>query len=147
MNNIRFRSLRFLLTPILVALLLGLTLTSTGCLSEPDIDIISPTDSISSTDVEVLVDISNFDLVDKIGQKSKGGEGHIIYYLDVTPPTIYDETAVSEPGTYVASASASYTWKNVSPGEHTFSVQLVHSDHTPLDPPSVARITVNVASQ
>src|SRR5207247_3086523 len=46
--------------------------------------------------------------------------------------------------TYHAQATKEYTWPNVSAGEHTFAVQLVNNDHTPLRPPVIAQVTVTV---
>jgi len=51
---------------------------------------------------------------------------------------------VTAAGTYAATAGDSYTWKNVSPGIHTFSAELINNDNTPLSPPVVSKITVTV---
>ena len=59
-------------------------------------------------------------------------------------PTTAGQPAVSPEGTYHAEATTSYTWPDVAPGEHTFGVQLVNNDHTPLEPPVVAAVTVTV---
>ena len=82
--------------------------------------------------------VSNFNLVDKQGQAAVPGEGHIIYYMDVTPP------GTAAAGTYAASINTSYTWHNVSPGIHFFSVQLVNNDDTPLNPVEMFSEYVNV---
>ncbi len=37
-------------------------------------------------------------------------------------------------------------WENMAPGEHTFGVQLVNNNHTPLDPPVTAAVMVTVES-
>jgi len=66
--------------------------------------------------------------------------------MDVEPPTTPGQPAVTGPGTYAAVMDTTYTWSNVAPGNHTFSVQLVNNDHTPLATPVVATIAVSVPS-
>lgn len=71
----------------------------------------------------------------------------VIYYYDVTPPTTQGQAAYTASGTYSVQAPAedSYVWKNVPPGEHTFSAQLVkQTDDTPLNPPVIAQTIVTV---
>ena len=55
----------------------------------PTISITQPHNgaSVTAGDIAVSVDVSNFNLVDKLGQTNVAGEGHIHYFLDVTPPT------------------------------------------------------------
>lgn len=134
--------LRLLLVVILVAMFVGASCT----LLEPTIMIESPEDgaSIPPGNVTITVDVSNFELVDKMGQPSATGEGHIHYYMDVDPPTTPGESAITEPGTYFATSDTSYTWTNVSAGTHTFSVQLVNNDHTVIDPAATDTIEVTV---
>ncbi len=86
----------------------------------------------------------NFSLTDKLGQPNAAGQGHLHYFLDVDAPITPGQPAVTAPGTYVATANTTYTWPNVQPGTHTFSVELVNNDHTPLVPPVVAKATVTV---
>jgi len=92
------------------------------------------------------VRVSNFNLVDKIGQANIPGEGHIIYYADVQPPTTPGQPALTAPGTYEVSANTSYLWTNLFTGVHTLGVQLVNNDNTPLSPPVIAQVTMNVNS-
>jgi hypothetical protein len=82
--------------------------------------------------------------VDKLGLAVVAGEGHIHYFLDVTPPTDPTKPAVTGPGTYAATASTSYTWANVAAGSHTFYAELINNDHKPLVPPVTAQVTVTV---
>jgi hypothetical protein len=70
------------------------------------------------------------------------GQGHLQYFMDVTPPTAAGQPAVTAQGTYASTASTAYTWENVPPGIHTFSVELVNNDHTPLDKPVVIQVQV-----
>lgn len=88
----------------------------------------------------ILVSVSGFNLVDKIGQANVPGEGHIIYYMDVQPPTTSDKPALTEQGSYVISAGTSYLWRLTVTGKHTLYVQLVNNDNTPLAPPVTAQV-------
>ncbi|MBI3930705.1 MAG: hypothetical protein HY325_01635, partial [Chloroflexi bacterium] len=137
----------FLLIAALVAVA-GLT----ACTSAPEptppptVTINSPQDGVElpAGDVTVSISVSNFNIVPKLGQSSAAGEGHIHYYLDAEPPVTPGQPAVSAPGTYAATPATSHTWENVKAGAHTFSVQLVNNNHTPLEPPVVAQVTVNL---
>lgn len=80
---------------------------------------------------------------DAIGKANIPGEGHFIYYLDVDPPTKQGQSALTAPDTYKVSAS-SIPWKNMQPGVHTFSVQLVNNDNTPLSPAVISQTTVEL---
>ncbi len=83
----------------------------------------------------VKITVSKFTIVNKLGQPNVPGEGHVIYYLDVTPPITPGKAAVTAPNTYSETADTSYTWPNLAAGSHTLSVQLVNNDGTPLNPP------------
>lgn len=100
---------------------------------------------VPAGDVTVSTVVSNFNLVKGTGQGNAVGEGHIIYYMDVTPPTMQGQTATTGAGTYAESTATSYTWHNVQPGFHYFSVQLVNNDSTPLLP--AIKVTVYVTVQ
>jgi plastocyanin len=112
----------------------------------PAIKILEPTDGseIQGDNVTVVVDVSDFELVDKLGQENVEGEGHIHYYMDAAVPTAPGNPAITAPGTYAPIANTSYTWQNVAPGMHNFSVQLVNNDHTPLAPMVLSQNTVEV---
>jgi outer membrane protein assembly factor BamB len=92
--------------------------------------------------VTIKVSVSNFNLVDKLGTAKVAGERHLHYFMDVVPPTTAGQPAVTSAGTYAATAAASYTWDNVSPGIHTFYVEVVNNDHTPLDNPEIVKTQV-----
>lgn len=94
--------------------------------------------------VVVTVQVTNFSLAEKLGTAIAAGEGHIHYFLDVTPPTAPGKPAVTETGTYAATAATSYTWQNVKAGQHTLSAELVNNDHTPLNPPVFASVRITV---
>ncbi len=113
----------------------------------PSVAIVEPADgaTVPAGDVTVTVEVSNFEVVDNLNAPAAPGEGHVHFYIDVADlPTTPGQPAVSAQGTYHASATTTYTWPDVPPGEHTFAVQLVNNDHTPLDPPVVAEVTVTV---
>ncbi|MDI6719442.1 MAG: PQQ-binding-like beta-propeller repeat protein, partial [Methanomicrobiales archaeon] len=98
--------------------------------------------NLSGDTITVAVNVTNFSLVDRLGAANVPGEGHLHYYLDAAVPTNASAPAITAPGTYVPTVNTSYTWANVTPGEHNLSVQLVNNDHTPLIP--LVYQTVNV---
>jgi hypothetical protein len=114
----------------------------------PSISITSPANNanIEAGVIPVTVSVSNFNVVDKQGQTNAPGEGHVHFYLDVAAPTTPDQVAVPVGGTWAHVSGTSYTFKNVDPGTHTVSAQLVNNDHTPVIPLAVDTITVNVTS-
>lgn len=126
------------------AALVLLAAVPAGCKSPgPVLKINSPTSSAFAIgDFTISVEVSNFNIVDKQGQAAVNGEGHLHYFMDVTAPAAQGKPAVTAAGTWVTTAALSYTWHNVGGGSHTFSVELVNNDHTPLNPPVVASETV-----
>jgi plastocyanin len=108
--------------------------------------IMSPTSGVIPQigDVTVTVKVLDFNLVEKLGKPNVAGEGHIHYFVDVDAPTTPGQPAVTDAGTYAATTATSYTWHNIGGGPHKFSVELVNNDHTPLSPPIVASVSVNV---
>jgi hypothetical protein len=120
--------------------------TSPSPAGPPSIQITSPGsgNKFSIGGVTVAVQVSNFNLTDKIGGAGAAGEGHIIYYLDIDPPTAAGQPALTAPGTYFASSSISYAWTNIGSGQHKFAVQLVNDDNTPLVPPVTAAVSLLV---
>ncbi len=115
-------------------------------ISQPVATINSPLDGaeLPAGDVTVSISVSDFSIVQKLGESPTSGEGHIHYYMNAEPPTIPGQSAVTGSGTYAATTETSHIWENVEPGTHTFSVQLVNNNHTPLQPPVVDTVTVNV---
>jgi hypothetical protein len=112
----------------------------------PSIKILEPADGseVPAGNVTVVVEVNDFELVNKLGQKNAEGEGHIHYYLDAAVPTAPGKPAVTAPGTYVPTANTSFTWQNVSAGMHNISVQLVNNDHTPLEPLVISQNIIQV---
>ena len=104
----------------------------------------------------IEVEVEGFELVNKMGEEAKGGEGHLIYYAwngfgespDYEFPTALGQPANAGGTGYVAAASheTTYDWSSffVKPGPQLFAVQLVNNDHTPLDPPQTARVRVTL---
>ncbi len=120
---------------------------SGGVAGIPEIEITRPRegDRLNTANVTVNVDVSNFDLVEARGQANAQGEGHIHYFMDVVPPTTPGQPATVPDSTkWVMTTNTTYTWVNVTSGNHTFSVELVNNDHTPLNPPVTDNVTITV---
>ncbi len=113
---------------------------------EPIVVLLSPSDGsvLTSGNVQVRIYLQNFHMVQNTGQPNKASEGHAIYYLDVNAPLKQGVPATTAPGTFIASAETSYTWRDVPPGQHTFTVQLVNNDNTPLNSAVTVRVNVTV---
>lgn len=121
--------------------------TSTGTQTAIAVEIVRPASgaSVAAGDVTVEVRTTGFSVVNKLGQTAVPGEGHVHFYKDASQiPTEPGKPAVSAQGTYHATATTTYTWPMVTAGSHTFAVQLVNNDHTPLNPPVTATVTVTV---
>ncbi len=128
-------------------------ITSSPILTEtpaapPEVFIVKPAfdAGIPAGDVTVVVEVHNFRPVSPDRRNNHLGEGHFIYYRDVVPPVAPGRPAFSAPGTYVSTPDTSYTWHNITVGTHTFAVQLVNNDNTPLNPPVVTDNDVTVYS-
>jgi hypothetical protein len=129
----------------LLPLLLAAAIAACGESSETDVIITRPSQggTVEAGSVTVSVEVKKFDVVDKIGEAPRDGEGHVHFYIDVGEiPTVDGEPATTEEGTYHAQATTEFTWEDVELGAHTFAVQLVNNDHTPLRPPVIAQVTV-----
>ncbi|MCK9278398.1 MAG: hypothetical protein M0P22_09950, partial [Methanoculleus sp.] len=113
---------------------------------EANVTITSPEEgaNVTAGNVTVSVNLTNFTLVEPTGQPNAPGEGHLHYYLDALVPTNASAPAIPETGGYVVSTNTSYTWENVTPGEHNLSVQVVNNDHTPLIPLTFDTVNVTV---
>jgi glucose/arabinose dehydrogenase/plastocyanin len=116
----------------------------------PTITIVSPQSGVTvpAGSVPVTVQVSNFNIVDRQGQASVAGEGHVHFYLDVdTIPQTPGQPAIpSDAQVQWAHVSGTiYTFSNVTPGTHTITVQLVNNDHTPVIPLITATATITVS--
>ena len=135
---------------------LSILLIVTGVLSACHPEPVYPQDSrvliinpamdstLDSGDISVKAFVEQFDIVDKTSQQNSAGEGHLVFYMDVTPPMKQGESTLSAEGTYAVSTETSYTWKSVGTGKHVFWVQLVNNDNTPIVPQAAVRINVTV---
>jgi outer membrane protein assembly factor BamB len=117
---------------------------------EPKVIVVSPINDSwipPEADLTITVEVSNFKLTDAIGAANIPGEGHLIYYNNVDAPTTPGAPAFSAPGTFAMSADTIYTWRNLAMNEeggYGFWVQLVNNDNTPLVPPVLAAVVVNM---
>jgi hypothetical protein len=101
---------------------------------------------IGAGNVIVTVQVRNFSLVNGTRRPNARGEGHIICFKDVSPRTEPGIPAETGPGTFQTSYQSSCTWYSVSPGTHTFSVELVNNDNTPLTPPVIDAVDVTAVA-
>ena len=89
---------------------------------------------MSPGNIVVELQVNNFIINSKtFGVANLAGEGHLIYYLDETPPTDTGVPALT--GSSIVSADLKRLWKDVRLGDHTFYAQLVNNDDTPLATP------------
>ena len=100
---------------------------------------------VLSGNVTITVQVTHF-VLGGGGGTNRSGSGRLIYYRDVVPPVVQGQPALTVPGSYAISSSDVYTWSGVQPGTHTFSVQLVNPDDSPLDPPAIDAIDVTAVS-
>jgi hypothetical protein len=101
----------------------------------PSVFVISPPfdGGIMAGNVTIVVEVTNFTLVSP-GGKNSAATGHLIYYQDVVPQVLEGVPAFTRPGTYGVSSETTFGWEGITPGTHTFAVQLVNADNTPLNP-------------
>jgi hypothetical protein len=97
---------------------------------------------VRAGNVTVTAEVRNFSLVNGADRPVTAGEGHIIFFKDVTPRTDPGLPAKTSQGTYQVSDKPSCTWYNVTEGTHTFSVELVNNDDTPLVPAVIDAVDV-----
>jgi LysM repeat protein len=102
---------------------------------------------IEAGNVTVTVQVRNFSLVNGAGRPVTPGKGHIMYFKDVAPRTEPGLPAETPPGTFQISYQTSCTWYNVTQGTHTFSVELVNNDNTPLVPAVIDAVDVTAVVQ
>ncbi len=108
-----------------------------------DITNLAEGDSLPPGNILVVIGTENFIVSrEHMGVINRLGEGHLIYYIDEDPPTDTGVPATTD--TSMVSTAESHLWKNVTEGKHTFSVQLVNNDDTPLDTPIAATVTIDV---
>ena len=120
---------------------------SNGTSARPSVLILDPAfdGGVMVGTVTVKVRVDGFALAPP-GGPSRPDEGHLIYYRDVVPATLPNRSALTAPGTCAASTETAYIWTGIAPGTHTFAVQLVHGDNTPLEPPALDAVDVTAVS-
>lgn len=149
-NKLKSNHLGFPWMGILLLLIsLLIVIPAYAAVGSPQLSIIEPKNgsTISAGDVKISVEVKNFTLVSKLGKPSVEGEGHIHYFMDAKAPIAQGKPAITIPGTYVPTINTSYIWKNVTPGMHNFSVELVNNDHTPLSIPIMDEIEVMTSAE
>jgi Domain of unknown function (DUF4399) len=126
-----------------------------GCTTTPEtptVRITSPANgaTVEAGDITINADVQNFNIVDKQGQANVTGEGHVHFYMDVTPlpsaagqPAIPTDTAA----VWAHVSDDEHTFVNVTPGTHIFAVQLVNNDHTPVVPTVSDMVTITVTTR
>ena len=134
-------------TPISPIRTASVTVTVSGPAAAPSVMIVSPQNgaTVSAGNVTVTAMVGNFTVVDKQGQNSVAGQGHLHFCMDVSPlPSTPGQPAIpTDPKASWAHVSGTtYTFTNVTAGQHTFAVQLVNNDHTPISPIMTDSITV-----
>jgi hypothetical protein len=102
---------------------------------------------VHAGNVTVTAEVRNFSLVNGAGRPVTPGEGHIICFKDVPPRTVPGIPAKTQPGTFQISYQTSCTWNNVTQDTHTFSVELVNNDDTPLVPAVIDAVDVTAVAQ
>lgn len=110
-------------------------------LLEPSLDLTEPKEgaAIDGANVTVRVKVTDFKLVDKVGETSESGEGHILFVLDA-PDTNDPDSAAK----VVETADKELRWTDIAPGEHTFSAYLVNNNGTQLAPKVMEQVKVTV---
>ena len=103
--------------------------------------------TVPAGNVTVTAQVENLNVVDKQGQANVAGEGHVHFYMDLdqipsnaSAPAIPTNTSIQ----WAHVSATTYTFTNVTPGQHTFTVQLANNDHTPVYPIVTDTVTVTV---
>ena len=122
-----------------------ITVAGASCYGGPSIVILSPSaGTVPAGDITIKVRVRGFTISDQLVKTNVSGEGHLHYFYDFEPPTQPGVPAVAPEGSYAASISTSYNWHAIPAGTHSFAVELVNNDNTPLQPAVVAAITIAV---
>jgi hypothetical protein len=111
----------------------------------PGLKITSPEDGseLPPGMIIIIAEASSFIISEKdMGPVNRPGSGHFIYYMDEKPPTDQGQPALTDNS--IVSTALIQRWKSITEGTHTFAVQLVNNDDTPLDPPVTASATLSI---
>ncbi len=125
---------------VLTVLVIGFTTNVYASDAAPGLVILAPGGALNSSTVigtsfVLAFAVSNFQLVPPglPGQTNQPNQGHIHVFLD---GVYYNLWAIPE----------GIPFNNVQPGQHTIKLELVNSDHTPLNPDVSASTTLQVTS-
>ncbi len=99
---------------------------------------------ILSGNVTVVFMVKDFTMAPPGPGKNIAGTGHAVCFLDVVPPVSPGQPALTRPGSFIITAEPRCTWEGVFAGTHTFAVELVNGDNTPLNPPVLDAVDVTV---
>jgi hypothetical protein len=94
-------------------------------------------DRVRGRDVTLKVDVDNFELQARQGGGS--GSGQLLYFMDELP------MGATKPMSAVASTSTEHTFRNVTPGRHTFGVQLIDGAGNAIGQPKTVTVEVELA--
>src|SRR3990170_4573228 len=131
-----------------LALILGtfllLTLTFIPSLSAqakgiPTLDVLTPSEgqTIYGDKVPVLLDAQNFEIVDFANNtKAVSGQGHVHLWLDDEQMTAQSAAKAIED---------TFTFSDVTAGDHKLRVELVANDHSSQKPPVASEISFKTA--
>jgi len=100
----------------------------------PSISSITPSEgqTIYGNKIPILIAYENFTLADfAVSTVAKPGEGHIHLWMDETSPIAENAVKLRE---------ETFTYSDVTYGDHTLVAELVNNDHTSLVPPQ--KVTV-----
>ncbi len=101
-----------------------------------------PEASYKSGDVTVSVIVSNFQIVNKQGQPSSMGEGHLLYCLDEDQSSVQASQSAVNTDARNQTSSVTHTFHGLASGVHRISAELINNDGTSLDPRVVAVLSV-----
>ena len=102
----------------------------------PNLTIVSPKANAQDSEFAMVVSVINFDLKPVGTAPGKvAGQGHIHYLVD----------GKNADGEY-ATPAKNFTFRNLTPGEHTLRAELHNNDHTPLSPPVFAEVKVKAVA-
>ena len=102
---------------------------------DPSVAITSPADAatLEATSLALSLDVSDFTMSGDVGGAAVIGEGHFHVFVD---GAYYNYG--TDPSRFIVTG--------LTPGPHTITAELVHSDHASLSPAIRSTINVNVAS-
>ncbi len=106
--------------------------------------------SITPLQVQITTTVHNFRLNNgHIGRTNTDGEGHLIYYLDSMPLSESGKPADISIGSGLMNVTTNnfLEWYQIQSGIHTFYIQMVNNDNTPLEPPVIAWFKIEIPGQ